>query len=240
MPSVLRKRVWLGIAAGAAGLGTASVAGTAMSQGTALKAALSALSGSAAKGVIALVIVGGAGLGVAALHSSPHAAPDAKVAREAPLVPNEAPPAVTATSPARDPVPKAGAHAPRARAAGTARSGVRSPAQGPAQSSDDNVDSRPPEPAPERAASRLREESAAVLAIRETLLTGNTAEALRMLERARAEFPSGALTQEREALTVRALAESHQNEAAQKRGEAFLRAFPRSPYAAEVRALLAR
>jgi len=273
MPRALRKRVWLGIAAGAAGLGTAGAAGSALGQGSAIKGALSMLSGSAAKGVIALVIVGGAGLGVVALRSSPHALRDARGAHDAPSVRNEArsvveavpepigiqnanPPSTLGTpgvvprqndandlpsrseaapSAVREPAPKTTAHAPGPRAAARARSGVSSPAQG----ADDNVDARLPEPAPEFAASRLREESAAVLAIRETLLTGNAVEALRMLERARSEFPSGALRQEREALTVRALAESHQNEAARRRGEAFLRAFPRSPYAADVRALLA-
>jgi outer membrane protein assembly factor BamD (BamD/ComL family) len=84
----------------------------------------------------------------------------------------------------------------------------------------------------------LREESAAVLAIRKTLLAGDASEALRMLDRASAEFQGGALVQEREALTVRALVESGQKEAARRRAEAFLRAFPRSPHAAEVRALV--
>jgi outer membrane protein assembly factor BamD (BamD/ComL family) len=84
----------------------------------------------------------------------------------------------------------------------------------------------------------LREESAAVLAVRKTLLAGNAIEALRMLERARVAFPSGALAEEREALAVRALVASGQSALARKRGEAFLHAFPRSPHASEVRAIL--
>src|SRR5262249_15104665 len=89
-----------------------------------------------------------------------------------------------------------------------------------------------------RATSRLREESAAVIAIRKMLLSGNAAEALRMLDRARTDFPGGALAEEREALTVRALVDLGEKGAARARGEAFLRTFPRSPHAAEVRALL--
>jgi outer membrane protein assembly factor BamD (BamD/ComL family) len=76
------------------------------------------------------------------------------------------------------------------------------------------------------------------LAIRKTLLGGDAAMALRMLDRAEAEFPNGALGEEREALAVRALVASGQNEPARKRGEAFLRAFPRSPHASEVRTIL--
>jgi outer membrane protein assembly factor BamD (BamD/ComL family) len=111
----------------------------------------------------------------------------------------------------------------------------------PAAPSNDESAAPPAEPAPEvHAASRLREESAAVVAAREKLLSGDPVGALRMLDRLRADFPNGALGQEREALTVRALVESGQKEAARKRGEAFLRAFPRSPHAAEVRALLHR
>ena len=86
--------------------------------------------------------------------------------------------------------------------------------------------------------SRLREESAAVLAIRRTLLAGNAREALALLARARAEFPRGALAEEREALSVRALMAAGDKEAARQRGEAFLRRFPRSPQAGDVRRLL--
>ena len=86
--------------------------------------------------------------------------------------------------------------------------------------------------------SRLREESAAVLAIRRTLLAGNAREALTLLARARAEFPHGALAEEREALSVRALMAAGDRDAARLRGEAFLHRFPRSPQAGDVRRLL--
>jgi outer membrane protein assembly factor BamD (BamD/ComL family) len=117
------------------------------------------------------------------------------------------------------------------------RSATRAPRSPAAPRAEANV--QPSEPAPEsRAASRLREESAAVLAIRKTLLSGDPREALRMLDRAASEFPNGALAQEREALSIRALVDSGEKEAARRRGEAFLRAYPKSPHAAEVRALV--
>ena len=87
-------------------------------------------------------------------------------------------------------------------------------------------------------ASRLREESAAVLAIRRTLLAGNARQALSLLARARADFPHGALAEEREALSVRALLAAGETDAARQRGADFLRRFPRSPQASDVRRLL--
>jgi len=86
--------------------------------------------------------------------------------------------------------------------------------------------------------SRLREESAAVLAIRRTLLAGNAQQALSLLARARSEFPQGALAEEREALSVRALMSAGETAAARQQGAAFLRRFPRSPHARGVRRLL--
>jgi len=86
--------------------------------------------------------------------------------------------------------------------------------------------------------SRLREESAAVLAIRRTLLAGNAQQALSLLARARTEFPQGALAEEREALSVRALMSAGETAAARQQGAAFLRRFPRSPHARDVRRLL--
>src|SRR5262249_38879966 len=71
--------------------------------------ALSMLSGSAAKGVIALVIVGGAGLGVAALRSSPHAALDARVAHVAPSAGEELDRPLTRPSVRNEPPSAAGA-----------------------------------------------------------------------------------------------------------------------------------
>jgi hypothetical protein len=250
MPSALRKRVWVGIAAGVAGVGipAGTAAGGAVGQGaTAAKGTIATLlSGAAAKTVLVVAALGGAGLGVTTWRSVAHQATIADDVHAAPVLPVEtqptAPIAPATPAPALDPtkidkveVETSGAgveHRPRGQAA------PRAPRQVTSAQPDEVAPPRA-EPAPEtHAMSRLREESASVVAIRKTLLAGDAAEALRMLDRARSDFPNGALVQEREALTVRALVESGQKEAAKKRGEAFLRAFPRSPHAAEVRALL--
>jgi hypothetical protein len=232
MPSAVRKRVWLGIAAGVAGVGA--------SAGAAAGGTVGLLSGTAAKTVLVAALLGAAGLGVTVLRSGGHPTvasinvrtrPSEEVeARKEPGAPLPANPNVVETTEATGRAPAE--HKPWAPVGGpNARSTPASPP------SDELAPSRT-EPET-RATSHLREESAAVVAIRQKLLSGDPVEALRMLDRARAEFPNGALVQEREALAVRALVESGQKEAARKRGEAFLRAFPRSPYEAEVRALLA-
>lgn len=83
--------------------------------------------------------------------------------------------------------------------------------------------------------SQLREESMAVLEARAALRAGNASQTLALLEQARQRFPRGALGQEREALTIEALAQSGQSAMAQRRAEAFLRAHPASPYVADLR-----
>jgi hypothetical protein len=90
------------------------------------------------------------------------------------------------------------------------------------------------QPAPSSATSQLGEESQAVLGIRQALRSGNAGLALQLLEQARVRFPRGALAQEREALMIEALAQSGARAAAEKRALAFLRAYPKSPYAVEV------
>jgi hypothetical protein len=85
------------------------------------------------------------------------------------------------------------------------------------------------------AASQLREESLALLEARSALRSGDAARSLTLLEQARVRFPRGALGQEREALTIEALARSGQVAAAQRRAASFVRAHPNSPYVADVR-----
>jgi hypothetical protein len=87
---------------------------------------------------------------------------------------------------------------------------------------------------PVESKSALREESLAVLEIRRTLRAGDANGALRLLEQARQHFPRGALSQEREALSIEALAKSGAHDAAARQADAFLRAHPKSPYAADV------
>ena len=83
--------------------------------------------------------------------------------------------------------------------------------------------------------SALLDESAAVLEIRRTLRAGDASGALRLLEQARLRFPRGGLSQEREALGIEALAKSGATAAAARKAQAFLRAYPKSPYASDVR-----
>ncbi|HEY4106494.1 MAG TPA: hypothetical protein VGM44_21485 [Polyangiaceae bacterium] len=93
--------------------------------------------------------------------------------------------------------------------------------------------------APTEAKSPLRDESLAVLEIRRTLRAGDANGALRLLEQARQRFPHGALGQEREALGIEALAKSGAREQAARKAAAFLRAHPKSPYAADVQSFAA-
>ncbi len=94
-----------------------------------------------------------------------------------------------------------------------------------------------PSPQVERA-SRLREESALVGQANAALHAGNAAEALRLLNEATTRFPGGVLGQERELLTIDALARSGQRAAASQRAAAFLAAHPASPHAARLRPYL--
>jgi hypothetical protein len=253
MPDTLRKRVWVSVATGLTAIETAAAAGAALQKGAAAKGAFTVLSGTAAKGVTALAIASGVGLGVASLRSPSEPPPESHVARVAPSVAPK--PSLPARSPAEAPpvaellpqVEPDNAASPESatpssegtkpRTSGGARKAGRPSAAPVPRTSDAEVQGGEPNQEARRA-SRLAEESAAVVAIRKTLLSGEPTEALRMLERARVQFPDGVLGQEREALSVRALVESGQKAAARKRGEAFLRAFPRSPHAAELRALL--
>jgi hypothetical protein len=260
LPDALRKSVWAGVTTGIAAFETAAAAGGAAQNGAAVKSALALLSSTAVKGLAALAIAGGVGLGVVSLRAPVQPPRSAPLSGAAPSMAAE-PPASKASeqaSPVED-LPRASeleAREPQDTAkagtptwSGTQESRVRAPRARPSlRSAPPAPVSRPVdgEPSPVegsqevRRASRLAEESASVVAIRKTLLAGEPAEALRMLDRASAQFPDGVLGQERESLAVRALVQSGQKEAARRRGEAFLRAFPRSPHAAELRALLAQ
>lgn len=83
-------------------------------------------------------------------------------------------------------------------------------------------------------ASRLREESQAVLAVREALHSNNVSGALSLLQNAQRRFGAGALSEERTALLIEALARSGDTARAAKHAKAFLSAYPRSPHAADV------
>ena len=80
-------------------------------------------------------------------------------------------------------------------------------------------------------ASRLRDESLLLGQARDALRGGSAGEALRLLEVSRTRFPDGMLGQEREALTIEALARGGHRAAAAARAAAFIRAYPQSPHA---------
>ncbi len=92
--------------------------------------------------------------------------------------------------------------------------------------------------APSATLDALREESALLAAARAAVRRGDSRAALTDLEIARSRFPNGALLQEREVLTIEALAQNGQSEEASRRAAAFLRAFPSTPHAARVRAFV--
>jgi hypothetical protein len=84
-----------------------------------------------------------------------------------------------------------------------------------------------------------REESRLVGAAREALRAGDSRAALALLAEARARFPAGVLGQERAALGVEASMQSGARAEAVESARRFLAAFPNSPHAARVRALVA-
>jgi hypothetical protein len=92
---------------------------------------------------------------------------------------------------------------------------------------------------PPSRASLLREESLAVIAARQALRENDAGGALRLLEQAQRRFKKGALLEEREALTIQALAKSGNEAQAARRAKAFMTNYPRSPHAADVQRYLA-
>lgn len=80
----------------------------------------------------------------------------------------------------------------------------------------------------------IREESRLVGEARDALRRGNAPGALTLLEQIRARFPAGVLGQEREVLTIEALARSGRRPEAAARAEAFIKAHPQSPLVTRV------
>ncbi len=89
-------------------------------------------------------------------------------------------------------------------------------------------------------ASQLREESLAVMAARQALRANDAGKALHLLEQARQRFSKGVLLEEREALTIEALARTGQSERASARAQAFVNRYPRSPHAADVQRFITK
>jgi len=81
-------------------------------------------------------------------------------------------------------------------------------------------------------------ESHQIAAARTSLRVGDARRAYLQLERARHDFPNGALSQEREALSIEALRELGQTAEARRRAQAFLARYPASPHAPIARGAL--
>jgi hypothetical protein len=94
----------------------------------------------------------------------------------------------------------------------------------------------PPRPVAARAAP-VETEIALLLRARRALAAGDAARALAVLERHRRRWPAGELLQEREVLTIQALAAVGSQAEARRRADAFLARFPSSTLAATVRQL---
>jgi hypothetical protein len=228
LPPHLKRGIWLGISA--QGISTAAAAGTA------------GVGASVAKGLVVLGLVGSTvftGVWVARHRGAsspppvaqlPNADPAGLLAAPAgaPPVPAEMPRGAAEGTKTNDDLPALpGAPAAHATPRATPRvQGV------PAPSAEPSAETTP--------ASRLREESQAIVESRSALRAGDPKGALRLLELLRARYPDGALVQEREALTIEALARSGQTEAASRRAQTFLRNFPGSAHAADVRTFLSK
>jgi hypothetical protein len=90
-------------------------------------------------------------------------------------------------------------------------------------------------PAANDTAEAARAEARLVGAAREALQHGDPGRALVVLEETQRRFPDGILLQEREALSISALAAVGRKAEAASRASVFLRAFPNSPHAERVR-----
>jgi hypothetical protein len=93
----------------------------------------------------------------------------------------------------------------------------------------------PKEDPPSEVESPLHAESASLLRARQMLRSGECSAALTQLNDAATRFPHGALSQEREVLSIEALACSGRATAASLRATTFLRDYPTSPHASAAR-----
>jgi hypothetical protein len=90
-------------------------------------------------------------------------------------------------------------------------------------------------PASEPVESAVHAEGALVLQARAAVRRGDCAAALQRLNEANARYPQGTLRQERDALTIEALACGRQSAEASARAAVFLRDYPGSPYSEAVK-----
>jgi hypothetical protein len=94
-----------------------------------------------------------------------------------------------------------------------------------------------PSPAPAERASVLQAESEFLRTARRALRSGDYRSALAILNQSRARFPNAILSQEREALSIEALAQSGARDEARARARRFLSEHPDSPHRSAVQEL---
>lgn len=237
---------------GAAGAGAgAATGGITVAKLASVLAAVTALGG--AGGVVFLAAGESSPLRTA-VQPAPIAAPSHAAAGPAPnpaSQPGSLPPAGSETS-------RAGAPAPPTAESGTPASALRSRSPSAKENTNERSNGGPSSPLPSTAAfelesvstaqpragaldaSAIAEESRLIGDARLALRANDASTALSLLERAERRFPRGILTQERSALFVEALARAGRRDDAVARARSFLNAFPTSPHASRVRAVLER
>ena len=78
------------------------------------------------------------------------------------------------------------------------------------------------------------------MAARQALRANDAGKALHLLTQAQQRFRNGALVEEREALSIEAMARTGQSARASARAQAFVKRHPRSPHAADVQRFIAK
>jgi hypothetical protein len=252
-PEGASREVWLALAAqiGAAGAAAAGASANATA-GAGTGAGAGATTGAASGGLIKAILIGAisgvvAVSGYSALEpvlSPPAPAPPTVVEpslapQKAPLGPRGATPVPSEQS-SSVPASTGDARAPASGGAAPAVSTSPAPSsEAPAISPGASAGADAPSPgSPEERASRLREENELLSQARGALRGGDPGRAMLLLEQARQKFPGGVLGQEREALTIEALAKGGAREAASVRAAAFIKAHPTSPHAARLQAFV--
>lgn len=244
-----------GGAAGSSAAGSGAAGGSAKAAAaTSAKIATASAAGGAASGGVLKAILLGAFSGIVAVSgysalepAPPLPAPVAPAATEpAPAPQKAATPIHSAPAssvspspvPSSAPLPTVGARDPSSPAVAPSPSTEPEPSvAAPAGTSDVGAGAPLPGSAEERE-SRLREENELLRQARGALRGGDPGRAMLLLEQSRQKFPGGVLGQEREALTIEALARGGAREAASSRAAAFIKSHPTSPHAARLQAFV--
>jgi len=203
----------------------------------------SALGSTVAKAIAVVVIVGGLATGavlavrsqgsstptpptVSAAATTSEPAPSAPPTPEAPLPTASAENALplVPVAPVASGPPSSRARAPVHPSAGAPTQAATAASVQPTAASE-----------PSSRADALRDENALLASARGLLRNGDARGALATLDTARARHPNGTLVQEREVLTVEALAQSGDSSGASRRAATFLKSFPASPHASHIR-----